>query len=612
MKFDFDDFMIGIHTELYSDIQKTHIPFKDISDFFKGNEIEENISEKNDRALERRKTITRNIENAIKHFHSTIAPIFNEIMPQNTIKVEESFYYLVEEIFKVLFEDDLLKVTINDVDMITENHTTNPVILFKEYVDGNMYSFFNEVYSFLRRRFIMLLDFNENKGWHSDTNLDKNQEEWEIVHENAIKMLDFYPRSEIGHRLKFISEYAVYMDLLKTETLKNREKSTLWSWGGIEIKPGEISPELFSEYYDFRENFLTECFSYSYYVLPSISEDVVGWEDYFDQFFMIKSKVVCNISKTELLELCVSSYKLHQEIANEKQKNIDYKERVLDRHAHDWKHIVYPSIVSEVAVNLTANKDYVNAGKLFSAYNSEQMLKLDLDLLKFEFKNEDEKLVAFKKSIDFYEFSLYPTVEDIAFDALEIVLFKLIMVDEADDVQNKKSKAYNISLLKEKFINEVIVNMGKEGRENSNKKVIKKWFEDNFYSVRIQHNSLVWRDILHFINEEHTVAYTQIFKMFINLFTNLLNYGVKNNNGYIEIVFDEEIVKKIKYLTIKMSNPVDRNTAFYKSSDYGIENIKEILHVLNSKQEKKEEVEDIMVDLDAFSIKLFLSATIFE
>ena len=61
-----------------------------------------------------------------------------------------------------------------------------------------------------------------------------------------------------------------------------------------------------------------------------------------------------------------------------------------------------------------------------------------------------------------------------------------------------------------------------------------------------------------------------------------------------------------------MSNPVDRNTAFYKSSDYGIENIKEILHVLNSKQEKKEEVEDIMVDLDAFSIKLFLSATIFE
>ena len=99
---------------------------------------------------------------------------------------------------------------------------------------------------------------------------------------------------------------------------------------------------------------------------------------------------------------------------------------------------------------------------------------------------------------------------------------------------------------------------------------------------------------------------------FINLFTNLLNYGVKNQNCYIEIAFYEEIVREIKYLTIKLSNPVDRDTAFYKSSDNGIENIKEVVHILNSKQEKNEEVEDIIVDQDAFSIKLYLSAAIFE
>ena len=68
-------------------------------------------------------------------------------------------------------------------------------------------------------------------------------------------------------------------------------------------------------------------------------------------------------------------------------------------------------------------------------------------------------------------------------------------------------------------------------------------------------------------------------------FHNAINYGKKEDTGFIKIELNSEKVEGVDYLTLKMINPVDYENVLAKGSNQGLASLKSLLEKLNYNEE---------------------------
>lgn len=266
-----------------------------------------------------------------------------------------------------------------------------------------------------------------------------------------------------------------------------------------------------------------------------------------------------------------------EELNKALQEAIDAKNEMIDRHAHNWKHISYPSTVKEVAEKLAGDENYKSyANKLFKAYNSENILKQEVLMLKLKHSGSSEDM---QKQI--ISDVLLPTartgisIEKIIEDSLDLVLFRILMEDVdtsiyTEAIKENLSKFKDLQKLRENYSNHFIV-------KESNGVSLMDWFRQNIYSIDISTDEN-WRAVK--VKKDST-AYAQLVEIFIDLFHNAINYGRKDDEGYIKIELKSDKLEDVDYLTLKISNPVDYGNVLEKGTNQGLSSMKKLLEKLN-------------------------------
>lgn len=297
-------------------------------------------------------------------------------------------------------------------------------------------------------------------------------------------------------------------------------------------------------------------------------------------------------SKSDLKNAMALSEKLMElEIVNEKLVNEQrQKAELLDKNAHSWKHIVFPSIMLEIAEKLLENGQKDLAVQLFSVQSSQDLLVRNLKSLESEFKYSD---IDFKKhfymSMCSKEFSNAVNIKTVFETALKISLSKLFLggrFSEGENLFNQENKVK----LKEEFIEYIILE-----RENNQNSIVD-WFSDKIYPISV--GNLQSFDSINFIQDD--LAYLKFLDLFLNLINNVLNHGVKTKQGYIDI----EFLKQDKTYTISMKNPIDKTTTFLSSQQKGINSIKAFVNKLNDnlreiKVYENDDVYEIIIEINS-------------
>jgi hypothetical protein len=261
---------------------------------------------------------------------------------------------------------------------------------------------------------------------------------------------------------------------------------------------------------------------------------------------------------------------------NSLEKAIADKNALINKHAHNWKHIVYPGTVKEVAEQLYASGEIEYANKLFHAYNSQTLLQQDLNLLQLQYTstpNEYQK--AYRKTIYLAEDERGVGILDVFENALQTVLFRLIMedVDTRYDLVALKNNLFSIvnrKILRERYVEVFVI--------SKNAKIsVTEWFSQNLYPITI-HFDDCWNDVKFKPND---IAFVQMTEVFIDLIHNALNYGVKSKKGYIQIAFGKEIGGDNCLYTCTIKNPCEGESAFSEGSGQGLKSIYEVMDKLN-------------------------------
>lgn len=287
------------------------------------------------------------------------------------------------------------------------------------------------------------------------------------------------------------------------------------------------------------------------------------------------------------------------------EKVINSKNALIDRHAHNWKHIVYPETVKEIAEALYNEGNIEYANKLFKAYNSENILQNDLQLLRLNYASSEEEMQEmFRHDILLSSSKTGLNILDIIENSLDVVMFRIIMegVDCSYISQEVKSSlgAFNdIEMLRKSYTKNFI--------EQSKKNIsIIEWFNDNIYSLNIKIDKL-WKDVK---IKKNNIAYTQLIEIFINLIHNAINYGIKSKDGFINLKLELEEIDDILYYTLNLENPIDYKSYFYEGSKQGIKSIKNTLEKLNRIDiEKSNDIKSISIigNENLYTIKLYFS-----
>lgn len=263
------------------------------------------------------------------------------------------------------------------------------------------------------------------------------------------------------------------------------------------------------------------------------------------------------------------------------QEAIDSKNEMIDRHAHNWKHISYPAAVKEVAEKLARDGNYkAEANKLFKAYNSENILKQEVLMLKLKHSGSSEEIQ--KQIMSDVLLSNSRTGVDILKiieDSLDLVMFRILMEDVDTSINTEKaktnlSKFKDLQSLRESYNTYFILK--KRGQIS-----VIDWFRQNIFNIEI-HLDDNWKVVK---VKKDSAAYAQLVEIWIDLFHNAINYGKKDDIGFIKIELNSERLENIDYLTLKIINPVDYDNVIAKGSNQGLASLKSLLEKLNYNEE---------------------------
>lgn len=270
-----------------------------------------------------------------------------------------------------------------------------------------------------------------------------------------------------------------------------------------------------------------------------------------------------------------------KEVNKQLEKEKQQKNELINANAHSWKHIVYPNIVLDIATSLYEENQIEKAAKLFEVHNSQTLLVNNLKLLETQYNSTDQEF-----RFDLQDSFCSPLHEKAVgilevFDyALNTVLSKILLekiYSKHDNIFNE----FNRLNLQESFINKII------------KKDIStiEWFNKEIYKINIT-NTNQWNEIN---AKRDDFGFILLVDIFINLINNIINYGVKTKDGYINI----DLTKDDYYYFIKLTNPIESETSFLPSQKKGLNSIKTQLCKFNNA------TDNIIIDDDSvFEISL--------
>lgn len=328
--------------------------------------------------------------------------------------------------------------------------------------------------------------------------------------------------------------------------------------------------------------------------LPYVCVDVIVEKDEYnnrchkttDSFnercFTCLYPIVLTSETTKYILISLLDYFTQLKKSNEKLITLQKeRENLIDYHAHSWKHISFPSIVHDVAQRLLNQGDKDNANKLFRAYNSENLLANDLNLLKIMYSSSNAELMGkFKDSfIDPDVCDPYvKTLEEVMYEALDLVVFRTVMedVDKRNELSEIKSSLDDrLSVLRESYTTEIL------GQDNNGSNKIKEWFCRYMYSLKVNASDL-WTYIK-LSTKGNNTAYIILSDMFINVFTNIMKYGEKSTeNGSLEITVDDFEINSLYFMKFSFTNPIAANSSKYPGNGVGINSIRNCLEKINS------------------------------
>lgn len=287
------------------------------------------------------------------------------------------------------------------------------------------------------------------------------------------------------------------------------------------------------------------------------------------------------------------------------------KKDLIDYHRHNWKHIVYPSIVESVAQELLAAGDEDKANKLFSAYNSEMLLKNDLKLLALEYENNPSEQITLMKDsmlLQSARGSKAKTISSIFCNALDNVVFRIVMekVDTSNeivDVQNYlAAKQYDMTSIRESYIENFMGNncKPKDGQE------ILTWFSENFFRVRLmfEDNADSWGKLKFKAGD---TSWTKFAEIFINLINNALKYG----KDYLDVTFGKCGRNGSEFFTITMTNPIDPAPGDQEGEHKGLTYIDKFFRSINTAACNEELGIEIGKENNVFSVTIFITDKVF-
>lgn len=287
------------------------------------------------------------------------------------------------------------------------------------------------------------------------------------------------------------------------------------------------------------------------------------------------------------------------------------KKDLIDYHRHNWKHIVYPSIVESVAQELLAAGDEDKANKLFSAYNSEMLLKNDLKLLALEYENDPSEQITLMKDsmlLQSARGSKAKTISSIFCNALDNVVFRIVMekVDTSNeivDVQNfLAAKQYDMTSIRESYIEKI---MGKDRKPKDGQEILT-WFSENFFKVKLtfEDNADSWGKQKFKAGETSWTKFTEIF---INLINNALKYG----KDYLHVTFGKCSRNGSEFFTITMTNPIDPAPGDQEGEHKGLTYIDKFFRSINAAACNEELGIEIGKENNVFSVTIFITDKVF-
>lgn len=253
----------------------------------------------------------------------------------------------------------------------------------------------------------------------------------------------------------------------------------------------------------------------------------------------------------------------------EKQKKA--KAKLLDENVHTWQHIAYHEITVNLAKQLLEeNPKSEVASQLLDIHTAQKLLLNSLKVLgeEFNYNNNEEYIKRFKSSMCSSKYSTAVGVKESLSLALKTSLGKVFYegsCSPGDNILNKENR----NSLKNSYLN----NINLDKVEN-----ILDWFSEEIYPINII-NLENWSNI-YFKREE--LSYFKFIEIFLNLINNVLNYGVKNESGYLNIEFDKRTINEIEFYILKMKNPIEKSTAFLGSQKKGIDSIKSNIEKINN------------------------------
>jgi len=294
--------------------------------------------------------------------------------------------------------------------------------------------------------------------------------------------------------------------------------------------------------------------------------------------YKIKSSKAALKNTLQILELLDEVGKKNSQIRKVEHE----KEALINKHAHNWKHIVYPETVKKVAKEMYNRGDMEVANTLFHAYNSQSLLQKDLNLLQLQYASTPEEFSRkFSKSIYTPKDRRGVGIGEVFENAMQIVMFRLVMegIDQrytTNEVRDNVFSHYNQQVIRDSYTENFI-------KEKTDPLTIIQWFSSNFYSLVIE-NADSWSDVRF---KPEGLAYIQMTEVFIDLIHNGLNYGVKSKDGYLKLIFEREDYDGRIVYCCKLKNPVDKDQPLFEGSGQGLKSIQDVMMRLNSYESSK-------------------------
>lgn len=251
-----------------------------------------------------------------------------------------------------------------------------------------------------------------------------------------------------------------------------------------------------------------------------------------------------------------------QELEQQRRRNRE----MMDFYIHSWKHISYPQTVKSVAEELR-KKDLPLSNKLFKAYNSERVLKGNLQRIQYAFSDRpDEVSKAFSQGFYCAGASSGRSVLDLLGEGLDLVLFKMLMEDtDGSRWMNLCRDSLRMSLsldqLRQSYVAAFVDDAAKQGNNVGGPADIFEWFDRNIFKME-RSVDRIWQEIPVM---ENSFAESQLTEIFAELFTNLLTHGA----GWCRVALKSDE----QNLSIAVCNGLGRELHGSRKGLAGLENI---------------------------------------